>query len=287
MSFGKLTLVGTPIGNLNDMSERALSALREADLIAAEDTRNTIKLLNHFDIRKPMTSYHEFNKIEKAHDLIREAKEGKNIALVTDAGMPAISDPGEDLVRIAGENGVPVSIVPGPCALVCALSLSGLSARRFVFEGFLPTDKKERAEILEEIKEETRTIIFYEAPHHLLKTLRELEEALGKERKISIVRELTKIHEEVIRTTLSDAVKQYETPEGEKMIRGEYVLVMEGKNRKILQEEEKKEWETLTVPEHVSYYEKQGIERKEAMRLAAKDRGKSRRDIYKAMLDEE
>jgi 16S rRNA (cytidine1402-2'-O)-methyltransferase len=281
---GKLYLVATPIGNLGDMSERALAVLREADLIAAEDTRNTVKLLNHFDIRKPLTSYHEYNKIDKAYELAGEIKNGRTVALVTDAGMPAISDPGEDLVRIAYETGIEVTIVPGPCALVSALALSGLPSKRFSFEAFLPADKKERAEILAELKEETRTIILYEAPHRLLKTLTELLGTLGGERRISLVRELTKIHEEVIRTTLADAVADYGAPGGEEKIRGEYVLVIEGKSRAAVREESRKQWEELTVAEHVALYEKEGYDRKEAMRLAARDRGVSRRDIYGALL---
>jgi len=287
MDSGKLILVATPIGNLEDMSSRAVSALREADLIAAEDTRNTIKLLNHFGIRKPMTSYHEFNKIDKAYELSGIIKSGKTVALVTDAGMPAISDPGEDMVRIAYETGIEVTVIPGPCALVSALSISGLPTRRFSFEAFLPSDKKERGDILEEMKEETRTVILYEAPHRLLKTLKELEGALGGSRRISLVRELTKVHEEVVRTTLSEAVKGYSSPEGEKKIRGEYVIVIEGRSISSAEKEMRSAWETLTIPEHVSYYESRGIDKKEAMRLAAKDRGISRRDIYQAVLEQE
>ena len=282
---GKLTLVATPIGNLGDMSERALDALREADLIAAEDTRNTIRLLNHFEIKKPMTSYHEFNKIDKAYELCGEIKNGKNVALVTDAGMPAVSDPGEELVRIAYENGIAVTIVPGPCAAVCALALSGLPARRFVFEAFLPADKTERTEILNELKDETRTVILYEAPHRLLKTLTELIPVFGEGRRISIVRELTKIHEEVFRTTLKDAAERYAAPEGEKLIRGEYVLVIEGKSRDAVRTEKQAEWNTMTIAEHVALYEAGGAARKDAMRLAAKDRGISRREVYQALLD--
>jgi 16S rRNA (cytidine1402-2'-O)-methyltransferase len=282
---GKLTLVATPIGNLGDMSERALEALREADLIAAEDTRNTVRLLNHFEIKKPMTSYHEFNKIDKAYELCGEIKNGKNVALVTDAGMPAVSDPGEDLVRIAYESGIAVTIVPGPCAAVCALALSGLPTRRFAFEAFLPADKTERAEILDELKDETRTVILYEAPHRLLKTLTELIPVFGEERRISIVRELTKIHEEVFCTTLKAAAERYAAPEGEKLIRGEYVLVIEGKSREAVKTEQQAEWNTMTIAEHVALYEAGGTAHKEAMRLAAKDRGISRREVYQALLN--
>ena len=203
---GKIFLVATPIGNLGDMTARAVEVLNSVDLIAAEDTRNTIRLLNHFEIRKPLTSYHEYNKTEKAYELTAQAAAGKNIAVVTDAGMPAISDPGEVLVRIAWESGIEVTIVPGACACVSALAISGLPTRRFAFEAFLPMEKKERAEILEELKQETRTMIIYEAPHRLLKTLKELSELFGPGRGVSIVRELTKLHEEVFRTTLGEAV---------------------------------------------------------------------------------
>ena len=284
MSAGKLILVATPIGNLKDISERALSALREADLIAAEDTRNTVHLLTHFGIRKPMTSYHEFNKIEKARELAEKALAGETIAVVTDAGMPAISDPGEDLVRIAVEMGAEVTIIPGACAMVSALAISALPTRRFCFEAFLPSDKKERSEILEELKSETRTIILYEAPHRLQKTIAELSETLGRDRRLSIVRELTKRHEEVIRTTLGAAQDLYATPEGSDAIRGEYVLVVEGLSREAKRQEEAASWEAMSPEEHVAFYEAQGLDRKEAMRRAAKDRGVSRRDIYSALL---
>ena len=216
---GKLWLVATPIGNLGDISARALEVLRAADLIAAEDTRNTVRLLNHFEIKKPLTSYHEYNKTEKAYELVREAQAGKNIAVVTDAGMPAISDPGEVLVRVAYETGTEVTIVPGACACVSALAISGLPTRRFAFEAFLPAEKGERAAVLQELQREMRTIVLYEAPHRLLKTLKELRDCLGEERRISLVRELTKIHEEVRRSTLGEAVALYEAPGGAELIR--------------------------------------------------------------------
>ena len=281
---GKIWLVATPIGNLGDMSARALEVLNGADLIAAEDTRNTVKLLTHFGIRKPLTSYHEYNKIDKAYELTRLAAEGKNIAVVTDAGMPAVSDPGEALVRIAYETGTEVTIVPGACACVSALAISGLPTRRFAFEAFLPADKKERAEVLEELKRETRTIILYEAPHRLLKTLKELAETLGGDRHISLVRELTKIHEEVYRTTLGGAVLRYGASGGQDLIRGEYVLVLEGRSADEVKAEKEAGWADMSPAEHVAYYEAQGMDRKEAMRAAAKDRGVSRRDIYNALL---
>ena len=281
---GKLWLVATPIGNLGDISARALEVLRAADLIAAEDTRNTVRLLNHFEIKKPLTSYHEYNKTEKAYELVREAQAGKNIAVVTDAGMPAISDPGEVLVRIAYETGTEVTIIPGACACVSALAISGLPTRRFAFEAFLPADKGERAGVLQELQRETRTIVLYEAPHHLLKTLKELRDCLGEDRRISLVRELTKIHEEVRRSTLGEAAALYEGPGGAELIRGEYVLVIEGRDPEESRREEAARWESMSVAEHVAMYEKQGMDRKEAMRTAAKDRGVSRRDIYQALL---
>ncbi len=281
---GKIFLVATPIGNLGDMTARAVEVLNSVDLIAAEDTRNTIRLLNHFEIRKPLTSYHEYNKTEKAYELTAQAAAGKNIAVVTDAGMPAISDPGEVLVRIAWESGIEVTIVPGACACVSALAISGLPTRRFAFEAFLPMEKKERAEILEELKQETRTMIIYEAPHRLLKTLKELSELFGPGRSVSIVRELTKLHEEVFRTTLGEAVSRYEAPGGADLIRGEYVLVIAGRSREEIRGEEAAKWESMTVADHVAMYESQGMDRKEAMKAAAKDRGVSKRDIYQALL---
>ena len=281
---GQLYLVATPIGNLNDMSPRAVETLKAADLIAAEDTRNTIRLLTHFDIKVPMTSYHEFNKIDKAHELVEKMLTGSNVALVTDAGMPAISDPGEDIVRIAMEAGIIVSIVPGPCAAVSALAISGLPTRRFAFEGFLPADKKERQEILELLKQETRTIILYEAPHRLARTLQLLRETFGEQRPISLVRELTKIHEEVVKTTLGEAAAMYDTEE--QTARGEYVLVLAGRSIEELQEEKHREWDKLDIREHVRLYESRGDDRKTAMKKVAQERGIPKRDVYKECLEE-
>lgn len=277
---GKLYLCATPIGNLEDITLRVLRILQEVDLIAAEDTRNSIKLLNHFDIKTPMTSYHEFNKIEKAHQLVEKLQEGMNIALITDAGTPGISDPGEELVRIAYEAGIEVTSLPGAAACVTALTLSGLSTRRFAFEAFLPKDKKERKRILEELKKETRTIILYEAPHHLVKTLEELKMNLGN-RPITLCRELTKKYEEVHRTTIEEVLEYYKDREP----RGEYVLVLGGKTKEEVEEERKKEWETLSIEEHMQLYEEKGVSHKEAMKLVAKDRGVSKRDIYQALLE--
>ena len=277
---GTLYLCATPIGNLEDMTLRVLRVLKEVDIIAAEDTRNSIKLLNHFDIHTPMTSYHEFNKIEKAHQLVHQLLEGKNIALMTDAGTPGISDPGEELVKIAYEAGVKVTSLPGASAVVTALTLSGLSTRRFAFEAFLPKDKKLRKAVLEEMNRETRTIVMYEAPHHLKATLKELLGALG-DRKITLCRELTKKFEEADRTSISEAIAYYEEHDP----RGEYVLVMEGRDRKELEQEEQQAWESMSLEEHMKLYEDQGIEHKEAMKRVAKDRGLSKRDVYKQLLE--
>ena len=276
---GKLFLCATPIGNLEDITYRVLRTLKEVDLIAAEDTRNSIKLLNHFEIKTPMTSYHEYNKIEKAYQLVDKMREGKNIALITDAGTPGISDPGEDLVRICYEEGIEVTSLPGPAACITALTMSGLPTRRFAFEAFLPREKKERALVLEQLKKETRTIILYEAPHHLVKTLEELLEALGN-RKIAVCRELTKRYEEKTLASISEMLDYYKENEP----RGEYVLVLEGKSFETIAEEEKKSWEAMTIEEHKAMYEGQGIDRKEAMKLVAKDRGISKRDVYQALL---
>lgn len=276
---GTLFLCATPIGNLNDMTPRVVETLKEVDMIAAEDTRNSIKLLNYFEIRTPMTSYHEYNKVEKADQIISWMQAGKNIALITDAGTPAISDPGEVLVKKCIEAGIPVTSLPGCCACITALTLSGLSTRRFCFEGFLPVDKKEKKFVLEELQKETRTIILYEAPHHLKRTLSELYGMLG-ERRITLCRELTKRFETVFPTTLNGAIKFYEENEP----KGEYVLVIEGLDRNRIEKDRQKEWEKLSVNEHMKFYEEQGIDHKEAMKKVAADRGVSKRDIYQALL---
>lgn len=276
---GTLFLCATPIGNLSDMTPRVIETLQEADVIAAEDTRNSMKLLNYFDIKTPMTSYHEYNKVEKADQIITWLQAGKNIALITDAGTPAISDPGEILVSKCMEVGIPVTSLPGSCACITALTLSGLPARRFCFEGFLPADKKERKYILEELKNETRTIILYEAPHHLKKTLKQLYEELG-ERRVTLCRELTKKFETVFPTTLEKALCFYEENEP----RGEYVIVLEGISRRHLQKEKQQMWESLTIEEHMQKYESQGMEKKEAMKKVAADRGISKRDVYQVLL---
>lgn len=277
---GKLFLCATPIGNLKDMTPRVIETLQEADVIAAEDTRNSIKLLNHFGIHTPMTSYHEYNKVEKARTLIAQMQEGKNVALITDAGTPAISDPGEVLVQMCQEAGINVTSLPGPAACITALTLSGLSTRRFCFEGFLPADKKERKAVLEELREESRTMILYEAPHHLRQTLQELYETIG-ERRVTLCRELTKKFETIMPTTLEGALRFY----GEEEPRGEYVLVLEGKSLLEKKKEKEAEFQEMSIEEHMAVYEGQGMDRKEAMKQVAKDRGVSKREIYQYLVD--
>ena len=277
---GKLYLCATPIGNLEDITLRVLRTLKEVDLIAAEDTRNSIKLLNHFDIKTPMTSYHEYNKIDKAYVLISKMQEGQNIALITDAGTPGISDPGEELAAMCYEAGIEVTSLPGPAACITALTLSGLPTRRFAFEAFLPADKKERKVILEELKNETRTIILYEAPHRLVRTLEELKEALGN-RKMTLCRELTKKHETAFHTTIEDLITFYQT---EKPL-GECVLVIQGRSRQEMEEEQKASWEQVTIEEHMEIDENHGHSRKEAMKLVANDRGVTKRDIYQYLIN--
>lgn len=279
---GTLYLCATPIGNLEDMTFRAVRILKEVDLIAAEDTRNSIKLLNHFEIKTPMTSYHEYNKIDKGRRLVEKLLEGQDIALITDAGTPGISDPGEELVKMCCEAGIMVTSLPGAAACITALTLSGLSTRRFAFEAFLPSDKKERRDVLAGLAGEMRTMIIYEAPHRLVKTLNELKEALG-ERKVCVCRELTKKHETAFRTTLSEAVSYYENTEP----KGECVLVIEGRSREEVRQEEIEHWEEMSIPEHMEYYLNQGIDKKEAMKRVAKDRGIGKREVYKELLQGE
>ena len=278
---GKIYLVATPIGNLSDISMRAIETLKNVDIIACEDTRNTIRLLNHFEIKGHLTSYHEYNKIDKAYELCEKVKEGNNIAFVSDAGMPAISDPGYELVDIAYKEGLEVTVVPGASAVVSALAISGISSRRFAFEGFLPADKNEKKEILTELSQESRTLILYEAPHRLLKTLKELFEYMG-DRNIAIVREITKLHEEVLRGKLADIIADYES---EKIaIRGEYVLVIEGKSLLEKREERQKSFEEISIREHYEKYIADGMDKKDAMKAVAKDRGIQKRDVYKELL---
>lgn len=279
---GKLYLCATPIGNLEDITFRVLNTLKSVDLIAAEDTRHSIKLLNHFDIKTPMTSYHEFNKVDKARYLVEKILSGMNVAVITDAGTPGISDPGEELVRQCIHAGITVTSLPGPAACITALTMSGKETRRFAFEAFLPADKKERKRILEELVNETRTIILYEAPHHLLKTLEELREYLGGEREITVCKELTKTYEKAFLTTIEGAVRYYEVNEP----RGEYVLVVAGKKIAEIEKEKQEEFFSMSVKEHVEMYMNQGMDKKEAMKMAARDRGVSKRDIYQELIGE-
>ena len=276
---GTLYVCATPIGNLEDITFRVINCLKSVDIIAAEDTRNSIKLLNHFDIHTPMTAYHEFNKYDKAKALVGDMLNGKNVAIITDAGTPCISDPGEELVRQAAEAGITITSLPGPAAAITALTISALSTRRFAFEAFLPTekaDKKERARILEELRTETRTMILYEAPHKLKATLKDLAKTLGDDRRISLCRELTKKHEEAVRTTIGEAVARYENEEP----RGEYVLVIEGRDPSDIAAEVVANWNDMPLEEHMEHYLKQGVTEKDAMKAVAKDRGVSKRDIY-------
>ena len=272
---GTLYLVATPIGNLEDMTFRAIRTLQEADLIAAEDTRNSIKLLNHFEIQTPMTSYHEYNKFDKGRQLVDKLLEGQNIALITDAGTPGISDPGEELVKMCYEADIRVTSVPGAAACITALTMSGLGTRRFAFEAFLPSDKKEREEVLKEMETETRTIVMYEAPHRLVKTLKMLAERLG-DRKVTVCRELTKRHETAFRSTLPEAAAYYDANDP----KGECVLVIEGLSREAIRQEEKERWEDMSIEDHMEHYLSQGLDRKEAMKRTAKDRGVQKREIY-------
>lgn len=275
MDQGVLTLCATPIGNLEDMTYRAVRLLTEADFIAAEDTRHTKKLLNHFEIHTRLISYHEHNKLEKGPELIRLLQEGKNIVLVTDAGTPGISDPGEDLVKLALEAGITVTSAPGCVAGITALIISGQSTRRFIFEGFLPMNKKEKVEVLERLKDETRTVILYEAPHRLIKTLESLYEAVG-DRSITVTKELTKKYETVFKTTINEAIQYYKEEEP----RGEYVLILAGRDENELKEEIKEGWNNLSIEEHMKLYTDKGMDEKSAMKQVAKDRGVSKREVY-------
>jgi len=278
---GTLYLCATPIGNLEDITFRVIRTLKEVDLIAAEDTRHSIKLLNHFEIKTPMTSYHEFNKKEKGPQLIEQLLQGVSIALITDAGTPGISDPGEDLVRLSLEAGIEVTSLPGPAACITALTLSGLSTRRFAFEAFLPPDKKERQQVLKELQSETRTIILYEAPHRLLKTLKELYETLG-DRKITIVKEITKKYENVMPVTILKAISYY----GEEEAKGEFVLVIEGRPREEMIKEEQEQWSSMSLEDHMNLYLEQGMNKKEAMKAVSSDRGVPKREIYQQLLQQ-
>ena len=278
---GQLYLCATPIGNLEDITLRALDTLKSVDLIAAEDTRHSIKLLNHFGIKTKLTSYHEYNKIDKAIYLVRKMEEGLNVALITDAGTPGISDPGEELVRQCHEAGIMVTSLPGACACITALTISGKPTRRFCFEAFLPTDKKERESVFRQLKTETRTIILYEAPHRLKKTLKELYKELG-DRSVTLCRELTKRHEDYKIMNLKDLIQYYEGQE----VRGECVLVIEGVSFQELEKEAQDEWKAMSVKEHMDHYLSKGMSKKDAMKKTARDRGVGKREIYRELLDE-
>ena len=280
---GTLYLCATPIGNLDDITFRTVDTLRAVDLIAAEDTRHSRILLDHYGITVPTTSYHEHNKYEKAQILIDKLLQGLDIALVTDAGTPAISDPGEVLVRECAEAGIPVTSLPGPCACITALTVSGLPARRFCFEGFLPQPNKERREVIERLRTETRTMILYEAPHHLRQLLSDLAAAFGGTRRAALCRELTKRYEDISRCTLAEAADFYRENEP----RGEYVVVVEGRPADELAAEEAARWEEMSLNEHMELYISRGMSRKDAMKQVAKDRGMSRRDVYQTLLDAE
>lgn len=270
-----LYICGTPIGNLEDMTYRVVRVLSEVDLIAAEDTRQSVKLLNHFDIKTPLTSYYEHNKDVKGPQLIKLLQEGKDIALVTDAGMPGISDPGEDLIKLCYENNVPVTVVPGPTAVVTALVLSGLNSRSYIFEGFLPRNKKQRAEVLERLVDESRTTVFYEAPHHLVDTLDSIYKTVG-DRNIAVARELTKKHETVNRGAVGEVLEYFKENEP----KGEFVLVLEGKDKEKIKEDKIASFEEMTIEEHFNMYLEQGMSEKDAMKQVAKDRGIGKRDVY-------
>lgn len=276
---GTLFLVATPIGNLEDITFRALKTLKEVDVIAAEDTRQTLKLLNHYGIKASLTSYYEHNKVEKGNYIIQLLLEGKNVAVVSDAGSPGISDPGEDLVRLAVDNGIDVTMIPGPVAAITGLVISGLPTGRFVFEGFLPMNKRQRRERLEELKNEVRTIVLYEAPHKLIYTLNDLYKALG-DRRIVIARELTKKFEQVVRCTLSEAISLY-TNESPK---GEFVLILEGADKKELIDADRKRWDSISLKEHVDMYMEQGFSKKESIKKVAEDRGLSKREVYNSLI---
>ena len=272
---GKLYVCATPIGNLKDITLRCLETLKEVDLIASEDTRHTIKLLNHYEIKVPLESYHEHNKDTKGKKLINLLLEGKNIALVSDAGMPGICDPGEDLINLCYENNIEITVLPGATASITALILSGIKTRSYCFEGFLPYNKKAKKEVIQRLKDDTRTYIIYEAPHHLLQTLKELYEQIGN-RNISIVKELTKKHENVFKASLLEALKYFE----ENTPKGEYVLVLEGANENEVLNKEKEEINNISIKEHLEQYLSTGMDIKEAMKKVAKDRGISKRDVY-------
>ncbi|WP_298836509.1 16S rRNA (cytidine(1402)-2'-O)-methyltransferase [Clostridium sp.] len=276
---GKLYLVPTPIGNLKDITLRALEVLQSVDIIAAEDTRQSLKLLNHFNIKKILISYHKFNELGKSEDIIRQVKEGKNIAIISDAGTPGISDPGSVIVSKCIEQNIEFVVLPGATAITTALVYSGMDTTKFIFRGFLPRENKERKPIIDDLINRSETLIFYEAPHRLLSTLEFLYENIGN-RKISMCRELTKLYEEIIRLTLEEAIEYYK----QNVPRGEYVLVIEGKSKEAIDKEERAKWDSLTIEEHIQKYMDEGINKKDAMKVVAKDRNMPKSEIYKHSL---
>jgi 16S rRNA (cytidine1402-2'-O)-methyltransferase len=280
---GTLYICATPIGNLADITFRTVETLKNADLIAAEDTRHSRILLDRFDIHVPVTSYHEHNKYEKAELLVGKLFQGMDVALITDAGTPVISDPGEVLVKACVDAGITVTSLPGPCACITALTVSGLPARRFCFEGFIPQTNKERKEVLERLRQETRTTIFYEAPHHLKQTLSELEKSVGGGRSIALCRELTKVYEDIWRGSLEDAIAYYK----EATPKGEYVIVVSGRSQDEIEAEKTKRWENISLQDHLQQYLSKGLSRKEAMKMMASDRGCNKREIYQLLLEED
>lgn len=275
VSVGKLYMVPTPIGNLKDITLRALEVLKNVDLIAAEDTRQTLKLLNHFEIKKPLISYHQHNEKIKGEEIVQRLKKGENIALVSDAGSPGISDPGSVIVKMCIEETLDFEVLPGATAVTTALVYSGLDTSAFIFKGFIPRDKKEKAKLVKELKDRKETLIFYEAPHRIKETLNFLLQSFG-DRKVSVCRELTKLHEEILRMNLSEAIQHYQNHSP----RGEYVLVLQGKSQEEIDKEEEALWQDLTIEEHIKKYMETGLSKKEAVKIVAKDRGVSKSEIY-------
>ncbi|MEW9094570.1 MAG: 16S rRNA (cytidine(1402)-2'-O)-methyltransferase [Clostridiaceae bacterium] len=276
MSKGKLYIVPTPIGNLKDITLRAIEVLNSVDIIAAEDTRQTLKLTNHYNIKKQLISYHQHNEYGKSNNLIEILQEGKEIALVSDAGTPGISDPGSVIIKKCIDNNIDFEVLPGATASITALVYSGMDTSKFMFLGFIPKSNKEKRELIEEIKERKETLIFYEAPHRLINTLEFLKENLG-ERRISLCRELTKLHEDIIRTTISNSLEYYK----KNSPKGEYVLILEGKSQQEIEMEEKEKWQDLSIEEHIMMYMEEGLNKKEAIKSTAKDRRLSKSEVYK------
>lgn len=277
---GTLYVCGTPIGNLEDITLRQLRILKEVDIIVAEDTRHTLKLLNFYNIKNKLISYHEHNKNYKGNEILKMLQDGKNIALVTDAGMPGISDPGEDLIKLCKDNNIVVTSAPGPTAVITALVLSGIKCNKYIFEGFLSDDKKEKNKVLDRISHETRTVVLYEAPHNIIKTLKLLEDTIGGDRIISIVRELTKRHEEIITKSISQMIEYFNSVEP----KGEFVIVISGEDEEIQKKEEINKWLDISVEDHMKIYLENGLQIKEAIKLVSRDRNVPKREIYNIIM---